>query len=134
MPADALRAARDRIGAGEFGLDEKMQQAVAGRVDDLVEPVTAAERALAKMRPSVDVAAAKMAYLFHASGHGWRRYLAERSSSAAAGIAIREAVQTTIAPRLPILEQEIAARHSTGVLVRAGAWARGHIRHLPARP
>ena len=124
MPADALRAVRDRIGAGEFGMDEKMQQAVAGRVDDLIESVTAAERALAKLPlPSVSDAAAKMAYLFYASGHGWRRYLAESSASAAAGIAIREAIQATITPILPILEQEIAARHSTGVMVRAGTWA-----------
>jgi hypothetical protein len=105
-------------------MDEPMQQAVMARVDDLIEAVTAAERALAKLpQPSVSDAAAKMAYLFYASGHGWRRYLAESAASAAAGMAISDALKDTIAPVLTILEQEIAARPAAQIQARDGTWA-----------
>lgn len=124
MPAEALRAVRDRIGAGEFGMDESMQQAVMARVDDFIEAITTTVRALAKLpQPSVTDAAAKMAYLFYASGHGWRRYLAESAASAAAGMAIGDAIKDTIAPILPILEQEIAARPAAQIVERDGTWA-----------
>lgn len=119
-----MRATRARVEAGEYGMDEAIQRAIIARIDDLIEAVTAAERSLAKLpQPAIADAAAKMAYLFYSSGRGWRRYLAESSASAAAGIALRDAMLTDIAGVLGNLERDIAARHSTGVLVRDGTWA-----------
>ena len=108
MPADRLRDARTQIAAGQFSLTPDTQRAVLKRVDDLIEDVAAAERAMGRLpQPAVADAASRTAHLFYISGHGWRRYLAESAESARAGIEIGLALRDCIAPVLAQLSVAI---------------------------
>lgn len=76
MPADALRAIRQQIADSAGG--DQIAVAIVSRIDDQLEAIEAADRALLKLpHPSLADAAAKMAHLFYVSGRSWRRYLAD---------------------------------------------------------
>jgi hypothetical protein len=110
MPVDALVSIREDIASGTFGIDVDMRHAMLARVDDLAAAIEAAERALAKVpHPAVGEAAAKLAYLFYASGRGWRRYLSESAAASKAGEQVRIAMQTCADPVIALLAQELAA-------------------------
>ena len=118
MPADPLRALRQEISAGTPGVADETALAITARIDDLIEAVEAAERALAKLpHPSLGDAAAKMAHLFYASGRGWRRYL-EESPLAARDEELRAAIATSVAQVLSTLEQLLGAREPQRVTHR----------------
>lgn len=125
MPGEALRAVRARVDSGEFALGADLQRAILSRIDDLMETIAVADRALAKLpNPGVAEAAAKLTYLFYMTGHGWRRYLAESSAATAAGAAIRESRDQDAADALRLLAQLLAARPAAPVTRRDdGSWA-----------
>jgi hypothetical protein len=108
-----------------MGLDAEAQRAVTARVDDLIETVDAANRALSKLPlPAVGEAAGKMAYLFYISGHGWKRFLAERGNGSTAGAEIAEATAADAGGLIADLERAVAARSTSKVTRRDdGSWA-----------
>ena len=117
MPAEALKGVRARVEAGQFAVPPDMQRAILARVDDLITALTAADRALSKLPESaVSEAAAKMAYLFYISGHGWRRYVSETKESAAAGSAVSDAVLAGVTMIVSDLSRAIDARAATNVV------------------
>ena len=88
-----------------------MQRAIVARLDDLAEAIDAAERALGKLpQPDIAEAAAKLAYLFYASGRGWRRYLAESSAATSTGDRVRTAMQECADPVIASLATSLASR------------------------
>ena len=119
MPADRLREARDQVVAGQFSLAADMQGAVLARIDDLVEDISAADRALERLPHSaVAEAAARLAHVFYISGHSWHRYLAESAASARAGNAIASALRKDVEPVVARLAQTLTA--STVRVARRG--------------
>lgn len=62
MSGAMLQAVRARVQSGELALDADLQAAVARRIDDLIDVITASDRALSRVPQSdLSVAAAKMA-------------------------------------------------------------------------
>jgi hypothetical protein len=119
VPAEALRVVRQRIDAGDFGLDADTQRAVGSRIADMADALTAADRALAKVpQPAVAEAAGKLAYLFYIGGHGWTRYLAENASSGEAATAIGDATRTGVGAIVPHLERALATRAASKITRR----------------
>lgn len=117
MQADALRAVRQEIESGQFGLDATLQRAIVARVDDLADAIDAAERALGKLpQPEIAEAAARLAYLFYASGRGWRRYLAGSSAATEAGVRVRAAMQACADPVIASLAIALATRPALPVV------------------
>lgn len=116
MSGAMLHAVRVRVQSGELALDADLQSAVAGRIDDLLGAIAASDRALSRVpRPDVSVAAAKLAYTFYISGHGWRRYLAESPQASVAGAAIQEALLTDIGNIVRRLEAALTSRKAAPV-------------------
>jgi hypothetical protein len=113
-----LTAIRREI--GDSVPDGQFTPAILSRLDDLIEAITDADRALARLpHPSMSDAAAKMAHLFYVSGRGWRRYLAE-SPYASRSEEVRRAVMSSAAPVLEVLERMLASREPLNVTQRGG--------------
>ena len=109
MAADALRVLRDDFNSTSPG-DANAVRAVLARVDDLIDAIEDADKALSRLpHPSMADAAAKMAHLFYVSGRGWRRYLAE-SPFGSRSDEVRSAVIVSAAPVLEILSGMLQAR------------------------
>lgn len=122
MSGRMLKAVRARVQSGELALQSDLQAAVAGRIDDLLDAITASDRALSRV-PQSDVAAAagKLAYVFYISGHGWRRYLAESAQASGAGAVIQEALRADIAGIVHRLDSALTARKTAPVSRRGTA-------------
>lgn len=119
MAAEPLRAVRDDLASGDSGLEPDMQKAFVARVNDLIEAIDSADRALSRLpHPSVADAAAKMAHLFYASGRGWRRYVAESPLSSERAEEIRTAVRSSAEPILSYLSRMLAQRETPRVTQR----------------
>jgi hypothetical protein len=118
MAAEALHAIRQEIGASASDTD--FTPAILARLDDLIDAVDAADRALARLpHPSMSDAAAKMAHLFYVSGRGWRRYMAE-GPHASRTEDVRRAVAASAQPVLEILEKMLREREPQRVSQRGG--------------
>ena len=108
--ADALRTAKERIVAGEFGLTPDAQQAVVARVDDLIAAMDAATQALAKLpKPAVADAATKLAFVRYVTGHGWQRFAAEHPATTTAAAAIKAALDRVTAEPVEALGRFFSA-------------------------
>jgi len=116
MSGTMLDAVRARLQSGELALQSDLQAAVAGRIDDLLDAIAASGRALSRVpQPDVPAAAAKLAYVFYISGHGWRRYLAESPEALAAGAVIQEALRADIAGIVHRLDAALTARKAAPI-------------------
>jgi hypothetical protein len=119
VAADALRALVADFAATP-ATDEHSARAVLSRMDDLIEAIESADKALARIpHPSMADAAAKTAHLFYASGRGWRRYLGE-SPYADRGEDVRRAIITDSAAVIEQLARMLAAREKSRVTQRGG--------------
>lgn len=118
MSAEALHAIRKEIGASTTG--GNFTSAILARLDDLIDAVDAASKALAQLpHPSMSDAAEKMAHLFYVSGRGWRRYMAN-SPHASRTDDVRQAVMASAQPVLDILEKMLREREPQRVSQRGG--------------
>lgn len=123
MSTDRLVETRAQIEAGRFRLTPDAQRAVLSRVDDLITAVGDADRALARHpQPAVGEAAAKTAYVYYLSGHGWKRFLSGDDTVGAAD-AIQSAVSDSISLILPQLEHALSARTTSIVKRSESSWS-----------
>jgi hypothetical protein len=119
MAAEPLRAVRDDLASAEAGLDAEMQKSFVARVNDLIDAIDQADKALSRLpHPSVSEAAAKMAHLFYASGRGWRRYVAESPLSPGLAEELRTAVRSSAEPILGYLSRMLTQRETPRVTQR----------------
>jgi hypothetical protein len=119
MAAESLRTVRDRLQSDGSGLDADARKAFVARVDDLIDAIDQADRALSKLpHPSVADAAAKMAHLFYASGRGWQRYVAESTLSSGLADELRAAVRSSADPILGYLGRMLGQREIAHVTQR----------------
>lgn len=120
MPPDQLHDVHRQVESGAIAVPAGMQHAVLGRIDDFIEDIAGADRALAELpQPAIAAAAAHVAHLFYISGHGWKKYLSGSAESARAGIAIGLALRDSVAPVLTRLEAAIDIS-ATRVVKRPG--------------
>jgi hypothetical protein len=110
VAAEQLRAIRQEIDAGRFAVDADTQRAILARVDDMIEALESADRALSRLpQPAVSDAAAKLAYLFYVSGRGWKRYLSDGLKEAAPISELMVATRASAEPILATLTQAFIA-------------------------
>lgn len=105
-PAPALTELRGKFAKGPKPLSAEASKAVAERVNDLIEALTAARAALAEDGPAaLDQAASKLVYCHWASGSAWRRYLIELNE-----FEVAEKISAALADDVRPIAGEVARR------------------------
>jgi hypothetical protein len=111
MATDALRDVREQIQSGAFDLAPDARQAVLARLDDLIVAVDAANQAVRLLpKPAIGEAAARLASVRYATGHGWRRYTGSDPATAAAAAEICSALNRTVAEPVESLARFLSVR------------------------
>lgn len=122
-PAPALTELRGKFAGGPKPLSAEASKAVAERVNDLIEALTAAHAALVGDAPgALDLVASRLVYCHWASGSAWRRYLIELNEFEVAE-KVSAALADDVRPIAGELARRLAADSALAITRRNGAGA-----------